>query len=95
MLPYSRMIGPPGDTYLVEAGQLVTVHQKHFPELIHLCPVFAAHTVHLMLDRARRFNASDLHDEKMVSLGKLAAGLAHELNNPASATVTSWPASTR
>jgi signal transduction histidine kinase len=40
-----------------------------------------------MVDRARQFTSSDLHDEKMVSLGKLAAGLAHELNNPASALV--------
>ena len=87
MLPYSRMKGPPGDNFFEEASELLTVHEKHFPEMIHRCPEFTAYTVHLMLDRARRFNASDLQDEKMISLGKLAAGLAHELNNPASATV--------
>src|SRR4029078_924845 len=42
-----------------------------------------------MLDRARAFTSPDLQDEKMVSLGKLAAGLAHELNNPASALTRS------
>ena len=88
MLPYSRMTGPPGDNVLEEASELLTIHQKHFPEMVHRCPAFTSYTVHLMLDRARRFNASDLQEEKMISLGKLAAGLAHELNNPASATVS-------
>jgi signal transduction histidine kinase len=87
MLPYSRMTGPPGNSYLEEATEFLLIHEKCFPEMVHRCPVFTAHTVHIMLDRARAFNTSDLQDEKMIALGKLAAGLAHELNNPASAAV--------
>jgi signal transduction histidine kinase len=86
MLPYSRMKGPPGDNYCAEKTELLGIHERHFPELVHQCPLFTAYTVHTMVDRARNFNTSALQDEKMVSLGKLAAGLAHELNNPASAT---------
>ncbi|UCF20292.1 MAG: GHKL domain-containing protein [Gemmatimonadota bacterium] len=86
MLPYSRMTGPPGDNYLEVRSELLAIHEEHFPEMVHRCPLFTAYTVHTMLDRARNFNTSALQDEKMVSLGKLAAGLAHELNNPASAT---------
>ena len=76
MLPYSRMTGPPGDNYLVEDSEFLTIHEKHFPKMIHKCPVFTTYTVHSMLDRARVFKTSDLQNEKMVSLGKLAAGLA-------------------
>ena len=86
-LPYSRMKGPPGDVIVEETSEVLTLHERYFPEIIQKCPTFTAHTVHLMLDRARSFNASDLQDEKMMSLGKLAAGLAHELNNPASVVV--------
>jgi signal transduction histidine kinase len=84
MLPYSRMRGPPGDNYCAERTEALAVHEEHFPEMVYHCPAFTAYTVHTMLDRARDFNTSALQDEKMVSLGKLAAGLAHELNNPAS-----------
>jgi len=87
MLPYSRMTGPPGDNYLEEETETLSIHEIHFPEMIQRCPAFTTFTVHLMLDRARSFSASELQDEKMISLGKLAAGLAHELNNPASAAV--------
>jgi len=89
MLPFSRMTGPPGDNYLEARSELLAIHERHFPAMITECPRFTAYTVHLMLDRARSFNTSDLHDEKMVALGKLAAGLAHELNNPAAAAVRS------
>jgi signal transduction histidine kinase len=87
LLPYSRMTGTPGDTYVEETAETLAIPESHFPEMIIQCPVFTAHTVHIMLDRARSFNTSDLQDEKMISLGKLAAGMAHEINNPASAVL--------
>jgi signal transduction histidine kinase len=57
--------------------------------MIRECNELTASLVHVMVDRARHFTSSYLHDEKLVSLGKLAAGLAHELNNPASAIARS------
>ena len=88
-LPYSRMIGPPGDVVAEEPSEILTVPRQHLPELTRQCPEITAVLVHVMIDRARVFTSDGLHDEKMKSLGKLAAGLAHELNNPASAVVRS------
>ena len=87
--PYSRMSKPPADTVVDEPGDMLFVHRSHFPDMIRECPAIVAIVVHLMLDRARRFTASDLQDEKMMSFGRMAAGLAHELNNPASAAARS------
>jgi len=85
LLPYSRLTTPPADVIVEEAGDVLCVHRQHLPALIQTCPELTSTFVHLMVDRARVFKANDLQDEKMISLGRLAAGLAHELNNPSSA----------
>src|SRR5262249_50791568 len=85
LLPYSRLVSPPGDTVAQEPTTVLAIHRDHLLEMIRECHQITGILVHTMLDRARAFTQSDLHDEKMGSLGKLSAGLAHELNNPASA----------
>ena len=89
LMPYSRLVSPPGDVTAEQPTDVVTVYREDMPQMIHECTELTAALVHIMLDRARHFTSSFLHDEKLVSLGKLAAGLAHELNNPASAIARS------
>ena len=89
LLPYSRMTASPGESRTDEPTEIVSIHRDLFPEMIRDCHELTAILVHVMLDRARDFRSSDLQDEKLASLGRLAAGLAHELNNPASAVARS------
>ncbi len=87
ILPYSRARVSPGEARADEDMEVLLVHRDHFPDLIRECHEVTAALVHRMVDRAREWTTSDLHEEKMLSLGRLSAGLAHELNNPASAVV--------
>ncbi len=87
ILPYSRMTTPPGDTLAEEPTDVIAISRSQLPDLIRNCHEVTSILVHIMTDRARRFTSSGLRDEKMRSLGKLAAGFAHEINNPASAAL--------
>ena len=88
-LPFSRMGPPSGDPLIDEAAVALSVHRDQFPEMIRECPVIVERVVHTMLDRVRHFASTDWQDDKMMSLGRLSAGLSHELNNPASAAARS------
>jgi signal transduction histidine kinase len=85
LLPYSRLTGPPNDTRAMEPTTVLLIPRDRMPEMVYSCHQLTSIFVHAMVDRAKQFNSNDLQQEKLASLGKLSAGIAHELNNPASA----------
>ena len=56
-----------------------------FPELIQKMPELVKQLVGLMADRIRETTRMEQQRDRLAALGKLSAGLAHELNNPAAA----------
>ena len=85
LMPYSRMKTYPGYSYANGHVKLLRLHKNHFQELEQLNPDFIQKLIGYMTERARAFATTKLQQEKVNALGNLAAGIAHELNNPAAA----------
>jgi signal transduction histidine kinase len=84
-LPYSRMKTWGADGRSVGPVWVLDIHQDLFPAMLQAIPSMGQLCVTLLLDRVRDFTRMDEQAEKLLALGKLAANLSHELNNPASA----------
>lgn len=87
VLPYSRLTVAKGYGTVLEETQVLSVHRDVFPEMIRTQYELVEALVHVMTNRVRDFTTMQVQNEKLMSLGKLSAGLAHELNNPASAVL--------
>jgi signal transduction histidine kinase len=83
--PFSRMKRFTVTGRALTNGRLLKFPAALFPELIQRMPELTATLVAIMSDRIREGTRIEQQRDRLVSLGRLSAGLAHELNNPASA----------
>jgi signal transduction histidine kinase len=67
------------------ACRLLRVDAEGFWRLMATCPTVRQGILANAAQRIHAFQANTLHQEKLISLGTLAAGLMHELNNPGAA----------
>src|SRR6202451_2653267 len=85
VLPFSRMKQFTVGAKAIIDSRLLRYPASQFPELVHKMPELTQRLVGMMSDRIRETTRREQQRDRLASLGKLSAGLAHELNNPASA----------
>lgn len=89
LLPFSRLKNAVGFAEVVEEMQVLLTGRTMLKEMVCNHYELTEKLVQQMTSRVREFTSMQRQNEKMMALGKLSAGLAHELNNPAAAIVRS------
>jgi len=84
-LPYSRMTVFPATGRAVRPSRVLLFPKALFDDLLKHMPELGRRLVATMVDRAREVTRAEEQRDRLAALGKLSAGLAHELNNPAAA----------
>ncbi len=85
VLPFSRMKQFTVSGRAETDSRALRFPASLFPDLIQKMPELTKRLVGLMADRIREATRMEQQRDRLAGLGKLSAGLAHELNNPASA----------
>jgi signal transduction histidine kinase len=85
VLPFSRMTQFTVTGRAVTDSRILRFPASLFPDLVQKMPELAKRLVGVMSDRIREITRIEQQRDRLAALGKLSAGLAHELNNPASA----------
>src|ERR1700691_2809625 len=85
VLPFSRMKEFTVSGRAETDSRALRFPASLFPDLVQKMPELTKRLVGLMADRIRETTRMEQQRDRLAGLGKLSAGLAHELNNPASA----------
>ena len=85
MLPFSRMTHFPLTARATSPVWGLRLPKDRFEEMLQRIPELLPRLIGVLVDRTREYSRAEQQRDKLSALGKLSAGLAHELNNPASA----------